>query len=95
MKHQLVAPHHGRPRRRGRDRGQGRGHSVGRGPAETPPENRPGGADDISASPPEREPAWWLLVVRAVYAPFARYVDRLQDEERAYRQRHDEWRRPS
>jgi hypothetical protein len=31
-----------------------------------------------------------VLVLRAVYAPFARYVDRVQDEERAYRRRHDE-----
>jgi hypothetical protein len=31
-----------------------------------------------------------VLVLRAVYAPFARYVDGLQAEERAYRQRHDE-----
>jgi len=88
MKHQLVAPHHGRHRRRGR--GRRRAHSVGRGPADTPPRGQPGRVDDISAPPPpEREPGWWVLVLRAVYAPFARYVDRQQDEERAYRRRHD------
>jgi hypothetical protein len=95
MKHQLVAPHHGRHRRRGRDRGRGqardRGHSAGRGAGESPAENRAAQVDAVGPrATAGAEPSWWVLVLRAVYAPFARYVDRVQDEERAYRRRHDE-----
>jgi hypothetical protein len=64
-------------------------HSSGQGSADTPTESSPDQVEHVPASPEEREPGWWVLVLRAVYAPFARYVDRVQDEERAYRRRHD------